>query len=327
MTNSKYKVPTSRYSIRLEDAKVKFLKDIYGDVGFTTLIEKLIDERIEGEFTKPNRMKSPIIRIGGKAVLAKQIIEIFPPHECFVDVFMGACHIALNKPQEISKVEVINDKDSNITNLFKVIQKHPIQLREKILEMPVSRQYFKDLYRMDVRELSEIERASRTFYLIRNSQYGDPRNGFRTYTNRKPSKTMERIANELVFLQERLKDVIIENMDYSSLLRKYDSVGKEKVLYYVDPPYIIRNRPKGYYDIPFTKEDNRLLCEKVKELRGKVIVSHYRCKEYDEWLEGWHRVEIVTYKSSSKVTDGVKERVVECLYCNFKPNGPTKVYV
>lgn len=327
MTNSKYKVPTSRYSIRLEDAKVKFLKDIYGDVGFTTLIEKLIDERIEGEFTKPNRMKSPIIRIGGKAVLAKQIIEIFPPHECFVDVFMGACHIALNKPQEISKVEVINDKDSNITNLFKVIQKHPIQLREKILEMPVSRQYFKDLYRMDVRELSEIERASRTFYLIRNSQYGDPRNGFRTYTNRKPSKTMERIANELVFLQERLKDVIIENMDYSSLLRKYDSVGKEKVLYYVDPPYIIRNRPKGYYDIPFTKEDNRQLCEKVKELRGKVIVSHYRCKEYDEWLEGWHRVEIVTYKSSSKVTDGVKERVVECLYCNFKPNGPTKVYV
>lgn len=327
MTNSKYKVPTSRYSIRLEDAKVKFLKDIYGDVGFTTLIEKLIDERIEGEFTKPSRMKSPIIRIGGKAVIANQIIEIFPPHECFVDVFMGACHIALNKPQEISKVEVINDKDSNITNLFKVIQKHPIQIREKILEMPVSRQYFKDLYRMDVRELSEIERASRTFYLIRNSQYGDPRNGFRTYTNRKPSKTMERIANELVFLQERLKDVIIENMDYSSLLRKYDSVGKEKVLYYVDPPYIIRNRPKGYYDIPFTKEDNRQLCEKVKKLRGKVIVSHYRCKEYDEWLEGWHRVEIVTYKSSSKVTDGVKERVVECLYCNFKPNGPTKVYV
>lgn len=317
----KYKVPTSKYSIRLEDAKVNLLKELYGDIGITNLIETLIEERIEGTFTSPKRIRSPIIRMGGKANIAKQIVDIFPPHDCFIDVFMGACHILLAKPEEISKTEVINDKDSNLINLFRVIKENPIQLREKILQMPISRQYFKELYTMNTTSLNTIDKAARTFYLIRNSQYGDARNGFRTYTDRKPSRTMERIANELVFVKERLKNVIIENMDYSSLLRKYESIGKDNNLYFIDPPYIVKHRPKGYYDIPFTKEDNKQLCEIAKQLRGKVIISHYKCKEYDEWLVGWHKVEILTHKASSKVSDeGVKERVVECLYCNFNPN-------
>lgn len=327
MTARKYKIPTTRYSIRLEDAKINFLKDIYGEIGFTQLIETLIDERIQGTLTPPNRIKSPIIRIGGKANIAKQIVEIFPPHECFVDVFMGACHVTLNKPQNTSKVEVINDKDTQITNLFQVIKKNPMQLREQILDMPVSRQYFKDLYNMNPLPSEDVARAARTFYLIRNSQYGDARNGFRTYANRKPSKTMARIADEIVFIQDRLKDIIIENMDYRKLIKKYDSIGKEKVLYYIDPPYIVKNRPKGYYDIPFTKEDNRRLCELAKTICGKVIISHYRCEEYDEWLEGWHKFEIVTHKSSSKVSDGVKEKVIECLYCNFEIGNSSKIYI
>lgn len=325
--NKKSRPQKTRYSIRLEDAKVNFLKEIYGDLGFTELIETLIDERIAGIKAPPNKVRSPILRIGGKANIASKIVEVFPQHECFVDVFMGACHVTFNKPQDISKVEVINDKDEGITNLFRVIRDNPIQLREKILQMPVSRQYFKELYKMNPLPEDAIFMAMRTFYLIRNSQYGDPRNGFRTYANKKPSKTMARIADELVFISERLKDVIIENMDYSKLIKKYDSIGKENVLYYIDPPYIVKYRKSGYYDIPFTYEDNKKLCELVKKVRGKVILSHYKCKEYDEWLADWHKIEIVTHKSSSKVTDGVKERVVECLYCNFDPNAPKKVYV
>ena len=53
---------------------------------------------------------SPISWFGGKRLLRKQIIEKFPCHTCYVEVFGGAGWVLFGK--EPSKVEVYNDIDS-----------------------------------------------------------------------------------------------------------------------------------------------------------------------------------------------------------------------
>lgn len=303
--------------MRLEDSKVEFLKQLYGDVGITKLIDTIIDERIQGAFVPPAKIKSPIIRLGGKSLIANQIVDLFPPHKTYVDVFGGAGHVLLAKDETASTLEVFNDKCEDITNLFKVIQDHPIQLRALILQMPVSRQYFKKLCRADHVTINDIEKAAKTFYLCRNGYYGDARNGFRSSAGRNTAKTISRIADELIFISDRFKHTLIECRDWKYILKKYDS---EETLFYIDPPYILHNARHGLYKLPFTKEDNRELAKQVHTLQGKVIVSHYENALYNKYYKDYYKYQIHSYKASSKVVDGVKTRTIENLYCNFDFN-------
>lgn len=55
MKNNKYREPTTKYSIRLENSKVNLLKDLYHEESITKLIETLIDEKISNTLTKPKK--------------------------------------------------------------------------------------------------------------------------------------------------------------------------------------------------------------------------------------------------------------------------------
>lgn len=56
---------------------------------------------------------------GSKSKFVNKIVDSFPEHNTFVDVFGGSGVVLLNKPQ--SKIEVYNDIDSRLVNLFKVL--------------------------------------------------------------------------------------------------------------------------------------------------------------------------------------------------------------
>lgn len=70
-------------------------------------------------------MKSPdrpVLRyFGGKWILAPWIIQHLPPHRIYVEPYGGAASVLLRKPR--SYVEVYNDLDSSVVNLFRVLQK------------------------------------------------------------------------------------------------------------------------------------------------------------------------------------------------------------
>jgi DNA adenine methylase len=57
---------------------------------------------------------------GGKYYMVNEILSLMPMHNCYVEVFGGSGKVLLNKP--VSKVEVFNDVDNNIYNLFKVLR-------------------------------------------------------------------------------------------------------------------------------------------------------------------------------------------------------------
>ena len=57
---------------------------------------------------------------GGKWRLAPWIIGHFPAHKIYCEPFCGAASVLLRKPR--SRIEIINDLDSEVTNLFQILR-------------------------------------------------------------------------------------------------------------------------------------------------------------------------------------------------------------
>ena len=64
-------------------------------------------------------LNSPIKWVGGKSRLRKQIIELIPPHTCYVEPFSGAAWVLFGKSP--SNVEVLNDVDQDLIRLHLVL--------------------------------------------------------------------------------------------------------------------------------------------------------------------------------------------------------------
>ena len=60
--------------------------------------------------------------LGGKFLLSKQIVPMIPAHDCYCEPFAGAAWVFFKK--ELSKVEVLNDINTDIINLYSVVQHH-----------------------------------------------------------------------------------------------------------------------------------------------------------------------------------------------------------
>ena len=68
-------------------------------------------------------MSAPIFPwMGGKRRMAKHILPEFPDHDCYVEPFCGGAALFFMK--EPSRVEVINDFDGEVVNLYRVVANH-----------------------------------------------------------------------------------------------------------------------------------------------------------------------------------------------------------
>lgn len=106
-------------------------------------------------------MKSPINRMGGKFRLRKKIIEKIPEHICYVEPFFGAGWTYFGKNP--STVEVINDIDGDIVNLFRVMKEHPLEFERLIQYEVISRDKFECHKNVNLAYLTDIQRSVR-FY-------------------------------------------------------------------------------------------------------------------------------------------------------------------
>jgi len=70
--------------------------------------------------------------------LLNKLISLIPEHETYVEVFGGAGSLLLNKPP--SKVEVFNDIDGDLINLFLVVRDRPKEFVEKFRFLLYSRE-------------------------------------------------------------------------------------------------------------------------------------------------------------------------------------------
>src|SRR5574337_1865948 len=73
---------------------------------------------------------------GGKSQLAKWIVSHFPKHLIYCEPFCGSCSILFAKKP--SFIEIINDLDHRIINMFKMIREKPQELSALIWATPYS---------------------------------------------------------------------------------------------------------------------------------------------------------------------------------------------
>ena len=106
-------------------------------------------------------MNSPINRMGGKFRLRKKIIEKIPEHVCYVEPFFGAGWVYFGKNPSI--VEIINDIDGDIVNLFRIIKEHPLEFERLLQYEIISREKFSEYKSVKLAYLTDIQRAVRFF--------------------------------------------------------------------------------------------------------------------------------------------------------------------
>ena len=113
------------------------------------------------------KRKSPLAWVGGKSKLTSTIIPLIPKHSCYVEVFAGAAWVLFRK--EPSKVEVINDINGDLITLYRVIQNHLEEFIRYFKWSLISREEFARLQRVDESTLTDIQRAARFHYLVKNA--------------------------------------------------------------------------------------------------------------------------------------------------------------
>lgn len=210
-------------------------------------------------------MDSFISWIGGKKLLRDRIIERFPDGiERYIEVFGGAAWV-LFRADKHAPLEVYNDADGNLVNLFRCIKYHADELQRELDFSVNSRELFQDARsQQDAPGLTDIQRAARFFYLIRCS-YGADRNTFSC--GKKPlHKSIARMRE----VQERLADVVIEHRDFERLIRAYDRPG---ALFFCDPPYV---DTEDYYS-NFLRDDHERLNAVLKGIKGRFILTYNDC--------------------------------------------------
>jgi len=87
------------------------------------------------------KLNSPIPWVGGKRLLRHEIISRFPEHNTYIEPFAGAAWVYWGK--EPSTVEVINDLNGDLVNLFLTIKNHPQEFYDRLWYMKTSRDLYK----------------------------------------------------------------------------------------------------------------------------------------------------------------------------------------
>ncbi|TAN50359.1 MAG: DNA adenine methylase [Methylococcaceae bacterium] len=103
--------------------------------------------------------------IGGKRRLAKQILPLFPAHSCYAESFSGAAALYFMKPP--AEVEVLNDVNGELVNLYRVVKYHLEEFARQFKWALVSRAMFEWLKVTPTETLTDIQRAARFYYLQR----------------------------------------------------------------------------------------------------------------------------------------------------------------
>lgn len=256
-------------------------------------------------------MNSPIPWVGSKKQLKKDIIALFPQHTTYVEPFFGGGSVYFEKAP--SKVEVINDYDSNIINFYKVLQNDKDSLLNKIDNSLISRELFMEYRASNWSELEPLERAYRFIYILKCSfgglfrfnQKGECNSPFAGNPSPK-SKSSLFSKNTEKYLKEahtRLKNSIIENGDYKEIVKRYDT---DTTLFFFDPPY----NTDYSYGVKFNYDE---LLEVCRGLKGKFILT-LNAELKDKFKEFIIIDSEVNYSITCKCGDNKKSEIIVMNY-------------
>jgi len=255
-------------------------------------------------------MNSFIGYLGGKSGLADTIIPKFPKHTCYCEVFAGAAWIFFKKMP--SDVEVINDINSDLVTLYRVIKNHLDEFVRYFRWTLAARDEFDRLLKENPKTLTDIQRSARFYYLLKSS-YGSrvksPSFGYAP--SAKPRINILRIEEDLSAVHLRLAQAYIENLGFAKLIQQYD---RPETFFYLDPPYW--GCEDDYGKGLFTQKDFENLKTILTAIKGRFMMSLNDVPEVRKIFSDFQIEEVQTVYSIGKLS---QKNAKELLIMNYIP--------
>ncbi len=246
---------------------------------------------------------------GAKTVLIPDIMQIFlgSRKRSFVDVFGGSGIVSLNTT---IKDVVYNEKDPELSNLFRHLKEHPERII-KILRETVNSGSLPD--NNQIRNLCSkpgtIDAAFGTLmrFTVSFGGMGD------TYNTREKSTLgyARKTLGQMESITSKVKSWKIENMDFRELFKKYDS---PYTFFYMDPPYSDRR----WYNYNFTGQDYEDLRVIMTQIEGKYLMTVDRDDDYVYEIFGKPQLTMEYENKNQDTSVGFLPPRVKSFYTNIK---------
>ena len=260
----------------------------------------------------------------------------------YIEVFGGGGWVLFGRPPDRKGMEVYNDFNSNLANLFYCVKNRTWALLRELGFLPlnsrdeftvirdfIDKKEFDDSYlktelelaehnlsppqfeeikaiMLENAEITDIKRAAAFFKLIRYS-YGS---GCTSY-GCQPFDVRKCFA-AIWQASRRLANTVVENKDFEALIRQYDRDG---AFFYCDPPYY---ETEGHYAVVFRKEDHARLRDALAASRGRWMVSYNDCEFIRELYAGYTITAVTRINNLAQRYDGGCE-FPEVIITNYDP--------
>lgn len=255
---------------------------------------------------------------GGKFNHLSWLLPLLPDSHHYCEPFAGSAAVLLNRAP--SPVETYNDIDGEVVNFFRVLRDKTEELTKTIALTPFSREEFYWAVSAQESPISDVERARRFFIRARQTRTGlaqtsslgrwaNCKNTSRAGMSGVVSRWLGSVE-DLPEISLRLLRVQIENRPATEVIKLYDS---SDTLFYCDPPYVhvTRGDDKAYRFEMDEKAHNEL-AEALRDCKGKVAISGYRCDLMDELYKDWR-----CYEAPPKMAHSVKQLRTEAVWTNY----------
>ena len=222
-------------------------------------------------------IKTPLRYPGGKSRAIKQMKHLLPKEfDEYREPFVGGGSFFIYLKQRKPNLKIwINDLNPELYFFWKYAQADSEKLSCEILKVRKERrngqELFDDLLQVDVKTLTEFERAIRFFVLNRITFSGVVESGGFSqlaFESRFTKSSIERVAN----MGQLLDGVKITHLDYRELL----NTGGKEVFTFLDPPYFkaTKSRLYGKNGILHTEFNHDDFAREVKACKHSWLITY-----------------------------------------------------
>lgn len=218
---------------------------------------------------------------GGKFRLARHIVPIIESidHKVYCEPCIGGASVFLWRSPDSSKVEVINDINSDIVSIYRAFKLYPKSVLKSIDSIPYSVELYREAAEIRKRERL-LELSKKDLILIATCSYFNILTTFGNI-NRASAINIDRNGrnnnskqwnNKRLLLKtiiNRFESVHIENNDILNVIKRWDSL---ETLFYIDPPYVGSDNT-GYKHDEYSALDFSNLVDVLNSLQGSYILS------------------------------------------------------
>ena len=250
--------------------------------------------------------------VGGKRLLRKTIAPLIPKDiKSYIEPFGGGGWVLFYKDRW-ADLEIYNDLDGRLVNLFRIVKYHPNAFKEEYKYLLGSRDMFFQF--LNGTFITDIQKAVQFYFIITRS-FGGKGSSFGTVKKSSggASKSQKNVLDKIDAIHERLDKVMIENRDFETLIKQYDF---EDAFFYCDPPY---SQGCGY-EVTSTKDfDHERLREVLGNIKGRFLLSYDDSPKIRELYKGFEMIEVERLNGINNRSDVENRKKIfrELLIANY----------